>query len=91
MNSPADEILKFMDMALEQEQSEAEHERAKMYIQYLSNVFSQQQEGKPDPKFMQAKREFEKMLKPETPQGPAEIYDWDFERMKRLKIEQEGR
>lgn len=71
-----------MDMELEQERAKAEQEKAKMYIQYLSNIFSQPQEGKPDPKFKRAKEEFESLLMPKTGQkekGPSKTYEWDFD------------
>ena len=80
IESPVIELLKFMDMTLEKEEAEAEHEKAKMYIQYLANVFSQQQEGKPDPNFIQAKKEFEKLLRPNTTKNESKKdYDWDFD------------
>ncbi|GGB41745.1 hypothetical protein F3157_08125 [Virgibacillus dakarensis] len=70
-----------MDMTLEREREQAEHEKAKMYIQYLSNIFSRPQEGKPDPKFIQAKREFERLLMPENrpEKGSTKTYEWDFD------------
>jgi len=80
--SPAVELFKYMDMELEQEREKAEQEKAKMYIQYLSNIFSQPQEGKPDPKFARAKKEFESLLMPKTNQKEkesAKTYEWDFD------------
>lgn len=71
-----------MDMELEQERNLAEQEKAKMYIQYLSNIFSQPQEGKPDPKFKRAKEEFESLLMPKNEKkevGPSKTYEWDFD------------
>ncbi|MEK4303624.1 hypothetical protein [Oceanobacillus sp. FSL K6-0251] len=68
-----------MDMALEKEESEAEHERAKMYIQYLSNVYSQKQEGK-NPQFERDRKEFEKMLNPQKERKETnKTYEWDFD------------
>ncbi|GIO25092.1 hypothetical protein J11TS1_36730 [Oceanobacillus sp. J11TS1] len=69
-----------MDMALEKEEAEAEHEKAKMYIQYLSNIFAQQQE-KPTPEFARARKEFENKLRPKNrkEKGPSEQYEWDFD------------
>ncbi|MFD1450830.1 hypothetical protein ACFQ5E_08530 [Oceanobacillus sojae] len=68
-----------MDMTLEKEEAEAEHEKAKMYIQYLANVFSQKQEGK-DPQLEKARKEFENMLRPNTrKQVEKKEYEWDFD------------
>ncbi|WP_379545423.1 hypothetical protein [Oceanobacillus sojae] len=79
VKSPVIELLKFMDMTLEKEEAEAEHEKAKMYIQYLANVFSQKQEGK-DPQLEKARKEFENMLRPNTrKQVEKKEYEWDFD------------
>lgn len=87
VEAPAVELFKFMEMALEERQQEAEQERARMFIQYLSNIFSQPMQEKPSPKFLRAKREFEQLLSGEAeqqPKKPAKVYEWDFEREKRL-------
>ena len=71
-----------MDMELEVERNLAEQEKAKMYIQYLSNIFSQPQEGKPDAKFQRAKDEFESLLMPndnKKAKEPKKLYEWDFD------------
>ncbi len=68
-----------MDMTLEKEEAEAEHEKAKMYIQYLANVFSQKQEEK-NHDFEQARKEFENMLRPVIKQKlEKKEYEWDFD------------
>lgn len=70
-----------MDMTLEKEREQAEQEKAKMYIQYLSNIFSQPQEGKPDPKFLRARKEFERLLMPDmkSEKDSTKEYEWDFD------------
>ncbi|WP_156520676.1 hypothetical protein [Oceanobacillus sp. Castelsardo] len=71
-----------MDMALEEERNQAEQEKAKMYIQYLSNIFSQPQMDKPDPKYLKAKKEFESLLMPNSKgkqKEPKQAYEWDFD------------
>lgn len=71
-----------MDMTLEKERSLAEQEKARMYINYLSNIFSRPQEGNPDPKFERAKKEFEDLLIPKfnnTESKPKKNYEWDFD------------
>lgn len=69
-----------MDMELEEERNLAEQEKARMYIQYLSNIFSQTQMGKPDPKFQQAKKEFESLLMPRSKEKEKKkLYEWDFD------------
>ncbi|WP_029265682.1 hypothetical protein [Virgibacillus alimentarius] len=81
MNSPAVELLKYMDMTLEKEKQEDEKKQIEMWINYLSNVFSQPAYGKPDKKFLKAKKEFEDMLMPKQPKKPKlkKVYKWDFE------------
>ncbi|MFD2210728.1 hypothetical protein ACFSMW_13540 [Virgibacillus halophilus] len=66
-----------MDMTLEKEKRQEEQERVKLYIQYLSNVFSQQID---DSKFQSAKKEFEQLIRPEkqADKGLAQTYEWDF-------------
>ena len=88
--SPAVELLKFMDLQLEKEEKEAEKERARVWLNYLTTVFTQPSHGKEDAKLTQARREFIKAIQPEQKPGPAKVYDWDFELMKRLKAK-EGR
>lgn len=82
-----------MDMELEKEREEAEKEKAKMYIQYLSNIFSQPQMGKPDPKFERAKKEFESLLMPDSPnkKGSKKVYEWDFDPSELIENKEERR
>ncbi len=82
MTSPAVELFKYLDMELEEERNLAEQEKAKMYIQYLSNIFSQQQMEKTDPKFKRAKEEFERLIMPNNDKkdvSPKKTYEWDFD------------
>lgn len=70
-----------MDMELEVERNLAEQEKVRMYIQYLSNVFSQQREGK-DANFERKKKEFESLLMPSDNKKviePKKTYEWDFD------------
>lgn len=69
-----------MDMELDKEEAEAEYEKAKMYIQYLSNVFAQQTDGK-NHKFEQGRNEFLKKITPNTTSKsePKKEYSWDFD------------
>lgn len=70
-----------MEMAIEKEKEEAEQEKARMYIQYLSNIFSRPQQGKPDAKFTRAKKEFERLLMPDnnSEKDSKQAYEWDFD------------
>ncbi len=75
-------MFKYLDMELEEERNLAEQEKAKMYIQYLSNIFSQPQMEKPDPEFTRAKEEFEKLIMPNNDKkdvSPKKTYEWDFD------------
>lgn len=68
-------------MAMEKERNKADQEKARMYIQYLSNVFSQPLQEKPKPEFLRAKKEFEEMLMPTPQKGEVQgkTYEWDFD------------
>lgn len=81
VTSPAVELFKYMDMELDEERNLAEQEKARMYIQYLSNIFSQPQMGKPDHKFQKAKKEFESLLMPRSnkEKEKKKLYEWDFD------------
>lgn len=87
-------MFKYLDNEMEREKAEEEREQLKLYIIYLSQIFSQPLHEKPSPKFMQAKKEFEKMITPEDnsrPRKPAKVYEWDFERKARLQNSNAGR
>lgn len=68
-----------MDMQLEKERNQAEQEKARMYIQYLSNVFSQPLQEKPKQEYLRAKKEFESLLKPDVGGDNGKQYEWDFD------------
>lgn len=68
-----------MDMTLEKERNQSEQEKARMYIQYLSNIFSQPLQEKPNQEYLRAKKEFESLLKPDTKDGSGKTYEWDFD------------
>ncbi|WP_313429800.1 hypothetical protein [Siminovitchia terrae] len=87
---PAVELLKFMDMKLEEDEREAEKEKARVWLDFLVATFTQPSFEK-DHKFEQAKREFIQSIQPKENKGPAKVYDWDFELMKRLQNQSGGR
>jgi len=69
-----------MDMSIEKERQKVKEKQAEMYINYLSNIFSQQPQEKPSPEYLRAKKEFESLLIPESSQGKqvSKSYEWDF-------------
>lgn len=83
-----------MDMELEKDEAEAEKERYRIWMHYLSLLYSQRPEGKEPPKLKQARDEFVNAIKPQEKQpdqiGPAKVYDWDFEKLKRIQQQQKG-
>lgn len=79
-----------MDLQLEKEEQEAEKEKARVWLDFLVATFTQPSFEK-NPKFEQAKKEFIQTIQPKDNKGPAKVYDWDFELMKRLKNQNEGR
>lgn len=70
-----------MDMTLEKERRDLEQERAKMYINYLSNIFSQPLKEKPSQEFLRAKKEFESLIMPESDgkSVKSKKLEWDFD------------
>lgn len=97
MNGKAVELLKFMDMALEKDESEVEKEKHRIWMQYLSMIYAQRPSPmeKESPQTRRAREEFVQAIKPKENKqieniGPAKVYDWDFERMKLLKQKQKG-
>ncbi len=78
-----------MDMELEKERTNMEQEKAKMYIQYLSNIFSQPLQEKPSQEYLRAKKEFENMITPQiVGEKEKEInrYEWDFDPQKYIEM-----
>ncbi|MCP3026601.1 hypothetical protein [Halobacillus sp. A5] len=90
------ELLKFMDMELQQEETESEKEQHRMWLNYLSMIYSQRPEGKEPPRLQKAREDFHNVIKPKDKvkpseqYGPAKVYDWDFERLKRIQQQQKG-
>lgn len=77
-----------MDMELEKERNKAEQEKAKMYIQYLSNVFSQPLQEKPSEEYLRAKKEFESLIIPnvDADKEISKQYEWDFDPQKYIEM-----
>lgn len=83
-----------MNMKSKQEEMEAEKEQAKMWIAYLTAVFTQPSlGGKEDPNFARARKEFIDSITPKPrieEKGPAKVYEWDDNLMKKLKEKQDA-
>ena len=78
-----------MDMALEKDEEEAEKEKHRIWMQYLSLIYSQKSEGKEPAKLSQARNEFVKSIQPtvknEQNKVPAKVYHWDFKKLEQFK------
>ncbi|PAE17294.1 hypothetical protein CHH91_04625 [Virgibacillus sp. 7505] len=85
-------MLMYMDMALRRDEDLVEQKKAEQFIQYLIAMYTRPPAmgEKRDHKFEQGKREFVESLKPKLPEnkGPAKVYQWDEELMKRLAAQQ---
>ncbi len=68
-------------MELEKERAKTEQEKARLYIQYLTNIFSQPLQEKPSQEYLRAKKEFERLITPEIEnEGKEDLkYEWDFD------------
>ena len=87
------ELLKHMDMSVQKDEQKEQSERVKMWINYLSMVHAHPFQEKPSPQAKKARDDFIQSLQPEQPklETQAKVYDWDFERLKRIQQEQERR
>lgn len=98
LKAPFSDLLKYMNMQMTKEEMEAEKEQAKMWINYLTAVFTQPSfGGEEDPSFTQAKKEFANFLMPkqkqlpnEPPNPEAEKAEWNFNQIEQLKAQQEA-
>lgn len=97
IDAPVVELLEYMSMKIKQEEQEAEKEQAKMWINYLTAVFTQPSfGGKEDPQFARSRKEFVDSIMPQKKEpvkelnGPAKVYEWDENLMKKLKEKQDA-
>lgn len=83
VNGKAVELLKFLEMALEEEEAKAEEQQAVFYMNHISRVNARAPQDRREAK---AQREFVKSIqpKPKIKQGPTKVYEWDVEQLKRL-------
>ncbi|MBP3950342.1 hypothetical protein [Bacillus suaedae] len=83
--------MKYMDMALTKEENQAEKERYLIWMQYLTQIYSQRPQEKEPPQLKQARKDFVQAIKPMDKSKPKEkVYQWDFERLKKLQQQQKG-
>ena len=94
--APMQELLRYMGMQMTKEEQEAEKEQAKMWINYLTAMFTQPSfSGKEDPQFVQARKEFVEQLKPKakkpkTGEQSSKVIEWDFGKLQQLKAKQDA-
>ena len=78
---------------MEQDEHEAEKERARLYMEFLIAIYAQRPQGKEDRDFAEARKQFADKLKPQERKPErveTKVYDWDEELLKRLKTTQTG-
>ncbi|WP_263707996.1 hypothetical protein [Shouchella tritolerans] len=80
-----------MDAVLTEDEQQAEHERQKMYIEYLMMVHARSPQSDKEQK---AQRKFAEELKPKDFKKPkksnkAKVYKWDTALLERLKARQQ--
>lgn len=93
VNTKMVELLKHMDMSVQKDEQKEQSERVKMWINYLSMVHAQPLPEKATAQAKKNRDDFIKSMQPEQPklETKAKVYDWDFERLKRIQQEQERR
>ncbi len=93
ISAPAVELLKYMDMKIEEAENERMAKQAEMYIGYLSQIFSQQLQEKPSAEYARAKKDFEALITPDKKgdqkkQAPKQL-EWDDEVIKQIEKERQ--
>ncbi|MFB1100914.1 hypothetical protein [Terribacillus sp. JSM ZJ617] len=84
-------MFMYMDMALKRDEDEAEKKKAEHFINYLIAMYTQPSFGKTDQQFENNKKKFIESITPKLEsKGPAKVYQWDEELMKRLKAQQDN-
>ncbi len=83
VDAPALELMKYMSMAIEDSEDKHKEKQAELYINYLSQIFSQPLQEKPSAEYTKAKKEFEELINP-TPKKQGAIKSpqamgWDFD------------
>lgn len=86
IDTPAVELLGYMDAAVSDDEAAAEKEKARYYFQYLINLFTAPSFGKEDSEFARSRQEF---LKTITPAMPAKEYEYDDDIFEQLAKQQE--
>lgn len=79
VESPADEILKFMEMALKKEEEEVEKEKTKYYMQYLITMFAQAPQGEEKAEQKNMRRQFLDTIRPREKEQQRKQFDWPDE------------
>lgn len=80
LNAPADQILKFFELRLKEDEEEFERERSKLWLNYLMQIFTQPSTGNESVEYKRAKEQFVDIISPtETIAAPSKKYEWDFE------------
>lgn len=77
--APVTEVLQYMDMELTHDEQQANQKQAEMWINYISMVLSQPEEGQPDPERRKAREELQRILMPKNEEAPSKKLLWDFE------------
>lgn len=86
IDAPAIELFQYMITLNKREEDELMEKQAEFYINYLTQIFTQPLYEKPSQEFINAKKEFEEMLQPDSMKKQnRKVYEWDFERKERLE------
>lgn len=73
-------MFKYMDMAFEKEQQEAEKDKFETWLNHMSRTFTQSHMGDPGTEFKNAKKEFEGTISPFDNVPSQKELAWDFEK-----------
>lgn len=92
VGTPALELFGYMENEFKRQEAEAEKERVRIFLNFLSNVYSQPSQGKDDAKFNRDRSKFIESITPEqkAQQATPQSFDWDPDLMERIKQRQNG-
>lgn len=92
VKTPALELFGYMDSEMKRVEAEAEKERVRIFLNFLSNVYSQPSQGKDDAKFNRDRSKYIESITPDkqTSKAAPQSFDWDPDLMERIKQRQNG-
>lgn len=92
LSTPAEELLQHMQYVMDADEQEVEREKARAFIQFMTTMYASPSMGEEDAQFKKGRQDFLETIRPKSTEkkGPAKVYEWDEELIKRLAATQKG-